>query len=468
MRQLQTVRPLRLVAIAACAGAVSAQITYQLLPPTTARSEHSLVFEASTGRVIRFGGSTGTTFFSDTRAFDGGAWTVLSPATSPPARGRMAVAYDGARNVVVGFGGIASANQMNNETWLWDGTNWSRPQPSTSPSARSAAALAYDPVGQRVVMFGGWTPSGRDTNETWEWTGSRWNLLFPTVSPPARGAHRMVYDAARGVMVMFGGWSTPANATVGDTWEFDGTTWTQRVGPGPANRCDPGMAFDARRGRVVMFGGLTAFSMSVPQVIGDTWELSSTGWVQRTTVGALTARAYAEMVYHVPSDRPVLHGGMDAGGARSETFALNRPTGASSVAYGTACLSSIGTPELDSPPFTLPWLGERFEVRIGGGIPATTSALLWVGSSRTTYAGFGLPLDLSFIGLTGCSLLAAMDVVVPIGIANGSATVGATLCGNCPSFVGRKLFFQALVQDPAAPRTFPAALTNGLELTIGN
>jgi hypothetical protein len=45
--------------------------------------------------------------------------------------------------------------------------------------------------------------------------------------------------------------------------------------------------------------------------------------------------------------------------------------------------------------------------------------------------------------------------------------VGAGVCGNCPSFVNRELFWQALVLDPAAPRPFPGATTAGLVLTIG-
>lgn len=471
MRYPDSVRLCRLSApalLALCTGTASAQVVYQLLPFATARVEHSWVFEPTTGRIIRFGGSVGTTFFNDTRAFDGAAWTTLSPLNSPSARGRMAMAFDTARGVMVGFGGALQGGTMSNETWLWDGTNWTRATPPTSPSARSGAAMAYDPVRQKIVLFGGWVPSGQDANDLWEWNGTTWNLLFTTSAPTARGAHRMVYDEARRVLVMFGGWRTPANGTLGDTWELNGTSWSQVTGPGPSNRCDPGMAFDPQRGRIMLFGGLTSFTGSTPNVIGDTWDYGANGWVQRTSTGPATARGYAEMVWHEPRSRLTLTGGMDANGARAETFAVNRPTAARSDAYGTACASSVGTPLLDSPPFTLPWLGDRFEVRIGGGIPGTTSALLWIGSSRTTFGGGSLPLDLSFAGLTGCSLLASMDVVVPLGVTNGSATVGSTLCGNCPSFVGRKLYFQALVSDPAAPRTFPAALTNGLELTIGN
>ena len=53
----------------------------------------------------------------------------------------------------------------------------------------------------------------------------------------------------------------------GDTWEWDGTAWTQRS---PASAPSPqqghAMAYDAARGRVVLFGGHDSFRR------GDTWE----------------------------------------------------------------------------------------------------------------------------------------------------------------------------------------------------
>src|SRR6266705_3485334 len=73
--------------------------------------------------------------------------------------------------------------------------------------------------------------------------------VWINVSPgQTRYSHAMAYDTARGRVVLFGGYDGTSN--LGDTWEWDGTTWTQRASSGP-----PGgeMVYDAARGRVVLF-----------------------------------------------------------------------------------------------------------------------------------------------------------------------------------------------------------------------
>src|SRR5882672_3746761 len=59
-----------------------------------------------------------------------------------------------------------------------------------------------------------------------------WSKLSPGRSPPVRARHAMAYDLARRKIVLFGG-NSLANGTVGDTWEWDGTTWTQISPPSP-------------------------------------------------------------------------------------------------------------------------------------------------------------------------------------------------------------------------------------------
>jgi len=76
----------------------------------------------------------------------------------------------------------------------------------------------------------------------------------------------MTYDSGRGVTVLFGG---DAGYTVyDDTWEWDGTNWTQRS---PANkptmRQDQALAYDSGRGVTVLFGGHEPYT-----VLDDTWE----------------------------------------------------------------------------------------------------------------------------------------------------------------------------------------------------
>ena len=67
---------------------------------------------------------------------------------------------------------------------------------------------------------------------------------------------------------MFGG--KPDNHSsilLGDTWEWDGSTWTLNGASGPSSRDNFGMAYDSGRSRTVLFGGLTSAGTS-----GDLWE----------------------------------------------------------------------------------------------------------------------------------------------------------------------------------------------------
>ena len=77
----------------------------------------------------------------------------------------------------------------------------------------------------------------------------------------------MAYDAARGVTVLFGGYNGGATYN-GETWDWNGTTWTQRLVSGPSPRYGHAMAYDAARGVTILFGGGTSTVTS-----GETWLL---------------------------------------------------------------------------------------------------------------------------------------------------------------------------------------------------
>src|SRR5439155_1474136 len=100
-----------------------------------------------------------------------------------------------------------------------------------TPPARFQAGMAYDAARRRVVLFAGGGSSF--LADTWEFEGatSTWSKILPATSPPARSFHAMTYDAVRGRVLLFGGIGVAGGAggTLGDTWEFDGTTWTERT-----------------------------------------------------------------------------------------------------------------------------------------------------------------------------------------------------------------------------------------------
>lgn len=190
----------------------------------------------------------------------------------PPPRDRHAMAYDPRRGRVVLFGGRGGGGG----TWEWDGARWhDMTPPAGSPVPRSRTAMVYDSRRQRVVLFGG--NAGAYTNDTWEWDGTSWTEVVPAGGlPRPRARHAMAYDAARGQVVLFGGVDYPADPLpMGDTWVWDGSTWTGAggTGPRPVARSEHQMAYDPIRERVVLYGGVHEI-----HIFTDTWEWDGSSW----------------------------------------------------------------------------------------------------------------------------------------------------------------------------------------------
>ena len=82
-----------------------------------------------------------------------------------------------------------------------------------------AGSTAYHAGRGTTMLFGGYEYGGTlELDDTWEWDGTTWTQLSPTTTPPKRYDCNMVYDGARGVVVMFGGYDE--GVPFGDTWEF--------------------------------------------------------------------------------------------------------------------------------------------------------------------------------------------------------------------------------------------------------
>lgn len=228
-------------------------------------------------------------------------WTKAQPSNFPPGRVDTAMAFDQARGRVVMFGG-ASLNGPPATTWEYDGTNWTE-SAAASPSARSSHAMAYDESRKRIVLFGGnlkGVGSGR-LGDTWEFDGTTWVETSPELSPSPRFRHAMAYDSTRQRIVLFGGNSPAASEfQPGGTWEYNGTTWvlmdTPQSPPGRSGLC---MAFDSARNRIVLFGGQRdAFDAQ------DTWEYDGSTWIEKTTTTA--PPAFSAMVYDASRQRVVV------------------------------------------------------------------------------------------------------------------------------------------------------------------
>ena len=283
-----------------------------------ARDRHAMVYSSGRGQIVMFGGSS--TFegeLADTWTWNGERWTDVTPSTgNPPLRSEHAMAYDSQRGRVVLFGGQVFGNGSRiplGDTWEWDGATWTELSPSTAPVARFGHAMAYDSQRGRVVLFGGADASGA-RDDVWEWDGTNWTEITSPNRPAARLWHSLVYDSAREAAVLFGG---VAEVYIGgetvvryaDTWAFDGTTWNRLTSlrSGPFNRDSHAAAYDRSRDRVVLFGG--SADISQPTVDGETWEWNGTIWSERLPQSP-GARWHTKMAYLDESQQLLIYGGL--------------------------------------------------------------------------------------------------------------------------------------------------------------
>src|SRR5438105_3716814 len=170
--------------------------------------------------------------------------------------------YDPVSTHMILFGGLTAIDSGTrrayhlDDTWEWTGSRWIQRFPKHSPVARAAQAMVYDSARSRIVMFGG-RSDATDLNETWIYSNSDWTQFNPPNSPSARALPGAAYDSVRDRIVLFGGTQTSADGKtitpIHDTWEFDGTTWKQIGGEGPAV-AKPLLVYDAARNQVIMLG----------------------------------------------------------------------------------------------------------------------------------------------------------------------------------------------------------------------
>jgi len=198
--------------------------------------------------------------------WDGRSWRRHEPSGLWPARRRhAALAWDPQRERLVLFGGQSSEagaeSALLDDLWTWDGAGWSQPpvadpEGDGGPSPRRSAALVSDRARGRLVLFGGDRSAGEPSapdGETWEWDGSSWTLAAPSglaadEAPSPDGAPAAVYDEALTRMLVI----QPSGV-----WAWDGERWTLRpTAPAdPGDRLGPILVTDPVDGRVVLFGG---------------------------------------------------------------------------------------------------------------------------------------------------------------------------------------------------------------------
>lgn len=190
---------------------------------------------------------------------------------------------------------------------------WNQLSPETVPPSRwSAGALIYDSKRDVLTMFGGISDDVPVQNDTWEWDGSNWTERTAPVVPGARRNHATAYDSVRERAYVISGLgfnNQPPSFNLfryDDMWAWDGETWSEIVAsPRPAPRQGSSAVFDELRQEVVLFGGRCSGGTDC----SDTWTFDGTSWTQRFPATVPTARESHSLVYDSRRGRVVMFGG---------------------------------------------------------------------------------------------------------------------------------------------------------------
>ncbi len=149
--------------------------------PPAVRENFGFAYDSVQSKVVLFGGynAASHTSYGDTWIWDGAAttWTQLNPAAPPGARSFFPMVFDASRGQTVLFGGSSNGTpQFYGDTWAFNGTAWTQLNPPHSPSTRLNPAMVFDGVNLRVTLFGG-DDIALDTN-----VGDTWVLDGPVVT----------------------------------------------------------------------------------------------------------------------------------------------------------------------------------------------------------------------------------------------------------------------------------------------
>ncbi|MGE3172334.1 MAG: Kelch repeat-containing protein [Planctomycetota bacterium] len=414
-----------------------------------------IAYSLQNGHTVMFGGLANGVILGNTWTFDGSAWTQRSPSAAPTPRLGHRMVYDVQRGAVVLYGGSPVAVQPSSltDTWEWNGTNWRSVPTSTNPRSRVSHALAYDVLRSRTILWGGFSGIGFGGTDTWEYDGTDWFQVTTQNIPEGLLEVAMAYDVARGRTILFGGRNftqTPA----GSTWSYDGVDWTQlNPATSPPARQQAGLTYDWQNGRLVLFGGST--SLFAP--LGDTWVFDGADWSPADGAEPRPVqRTWSNVAYDLGRQQVVLVGGISHLALGDRTWEY----GADASELGSGCPGSSGVPTWQAAP---PVLGNPFTATLGVVPPTALGAIAWLGF-RSDVSAFGpLPLDLTPIGMTGCTLHAAPELFVPMPVAGQQATLTLQI-PNDPGLRGRTFFVTGMSLEPVNP--FGAVLSPALRCTF--
>ena len=231
--------------------------TPRTMGTTLVGQHYGLVFDHGRERVIAFARR-------ETWEWDGMTWRFVETQNTPTSHWDHALVYDPIRRHVVLFGGVDGDGNLLDETWTYNGTDWTQLFPVVSPEPRGATALAYDATNGGVLLFGGrpeWV--GSDNNDTWLLKNGAWTELATGAvpRPDPRAGHSMVYHPGIDRVVVQGGRARNVAGPLYDTWQWDGSDWSEIVGTPPST--EGTLLHDPIQNHLVLVGSTPGAGMAV-------------------------------------------------------------------------------------------------------------------------------------------------------------------------------------------------------------
>jgi hypothetical protein len=331
----------------AAGGAPSGPVWTKLTPAVSpsARDASLSAFDPATGQLVFYGGAGG--FFpgklavdNDTWTFDGASWSRHVTSVKPGEQDRLSggrMAYDPASSqlVLLGEGDGDAAG-----TWTWNGSQWTVQRPAQLPVLFEGGCMATDSAAGELVLFGLHETGTRFdpvlTWQTWTWRGGNWvQLPTPAVSPQGADAQicSMTYDGAnQDLLLVTATWYAGeySGASPGETWTFDGTTWTQKETlTNTTSGVDfTSMTYDPAYGQVMTYGGFDVSNGNA--VLTNPWSWNGSAWQHVTLAPAPPARVLGASTYDPATGQLVLFGGVGSSTWLGDTWVLST-RGSSSV-----------------------------------------------------------------------------------------------------------------------------------------
>ena len=144
---------------------------------------------------------------------------------------------------------------------------------------------------------------GTQGGETWETDGTTWTQITTT---PAPAFDATAYDDFGRRLIAFGGY---ANGATNAVWEWNGASWSETFEPAiPSARAASAIATDPVHHDVIMFGGGFVGPSGVA-LLGDTWLWDGTRWQLQHAGASPPSRWRSAMVFDPVRQRTVLFGG---------------------------------------------------------------------------------------------------------------------------------------------------------------